>query len=110
MNARKHIQDELEALNSSLPAPNKPVFSPPEGYFENFAHSVLMKIKSGKQVTDELNELSPLLAGASKKMPYSVPDDFFSGISSQLDTITREEVQPSFFKEVGNKIPYQVPD
>jgi hypothetical protein len=81
MNTRKHIQEELKSLKSNLPyLIEKPVFTVPEGYFNNFAASVFAKINEGVAVsaTDELNELSAFLSSIKKEIPYNVPENYFS--------------------------------
>jgi hypothetical protein len=69
-------------------------FSVPEGYFEGFAQSVLDKIKVGsgpskrpETVQAELEALSPLLARASREMPYSVPEGYFDEIAPILSVL-----------------------
>jgi hypothetical protein len=77
-------------------------FSVPQGYFEGFAQSVLDRIKDAsktgsgptKQAKDtaesaqaELAPLSPLLAQASRKMPYSVPEGYFDEIAPILSVL-----------------------
>lgn len=112
MNSRIHIQSELEELNSSLPFNVKmPVFNVPEGYFESFADGVLALVK-GKQAvspSDELTDLSPLLAGISRKMPFSVPENYFDETALNLPAITEEERLPQFLSVAGKSMPYEVP-
>jgi hypothetical protein len=112
MDSRTHIQSELKELNSSLPFNVKmPVFNVPEGFFEGFAESVLAKIK-GKQAvspSDELAELSPLLAGISRTMPYSVPDNYFNEASSSLPELMQEEQLPELLLGIDKTMPYEVP-
>ena len=105
------IQIELTELNSSLAFSKLPeVYSVPEGYFENFAQSVLQKIEQNNvSASEELETLSPLLAGLSRQMPYTVPQGYFSEISSQIPGITSEEVLPEILVKVGKSMPYAVP-
>lgn len=112
MSSRKHIQSELQDLNSSLPFDMKePVFDVPQGYFENFASGVLAKIKGELSVlpSSELESLSPLLAGLSRKMPYSVPDGYFSGTDEVLQALVRDEPLPDVLLQAGKQMPYEVP-
>lgn len=112
MNNRTAIQEELKQLNSRLPAEVKePVFNVPEGYFENFAASLLARIKGEGATTaaDELQMLSPLLAAIPKQNPYSVPADYFQRTATDLPLLTKEETVPSFLSEAGKRLPYAVP-
>jgi hypothetical protein len=99
-------------LNSSLPFNVKmPVFNVPEGYFESFAEGVLAKIK-GKQAvspSDELAALSPLLAGISRKMPFSVPESYFDEATMALPGLIREERLSEVLSGASKTMPYEVP-
>lgn len=112
MNSRSHIQSELMELNSSLPFNVKePVFDVPEGYFENFAAGVLAKIK-GKltdSVTGEVAEISPLLAGLSRKMPYSLPENYFEQAATELPGLIKDDSLPEILSSAGKSMPYRVP-
>jgi hypothetical protein len=112
MSSRKYIADELRELSSTLPSHvNTPVFSVPEGYFENFAASVLRRLKEETAVSaaDELASLSPLLAGLSKKMPYDVPQNYFPSLSEEVPALIQEDELPAFLAEHSKKTPYEVP-
>lgn len=79
--------------------PNKilnlnPAMEVPEGYFEGFAASVIDKIKAAKQVDavpEEIEQHSPLMYTAGKKMPYSVPEGYFDSFSKKIE----ERLQPA---------------
>lgn len=113
MSSRKYIHDELRELNSTLPSHVKePVFSVPEGYFENFAASVLMRLKQEEAVesaADELTSLSPLLAGLSKKMPYDLPSNYFTTLSEDVPSLMQEDELPAILAEHPKTNPYEVP-
>lgn len=112
MSSRKHIQDELRELNSTLPSHVKePVFSVPEGYFENFAASVLARVKEETAVSaaDELASLSPLLAGLSKTMPYDIPQNYFSTLSDDVPALIHQDELPAILAEPPRTNPYEVP-
>src|SRR6476661_7700312 len=98
MNSRNAIQQELNDLRSSLPLTNneQPVFTVPEGYFENLAASVLAKIKSQSPVSaaTELEALSPVLAAIPKQTPYSVPENYFTHLATGLPALVHEEALP----------------
>jgi hypothetical protein len=105
MTGRNNIQAELNELNSSLPAGmQEPVFNLPKGYFENFAASVLARIKSDS-ARDEMAELSPLLAGIPKTTPFAVPENYFSS----LQPLPAEDELPAVLKYIGKEMPYELP-
>ena len=106
-----NIQDELRSLNSGLPGSNSqhPPFSVPEGYFDGLAASILAKVKAQTlSPADELQELSPLLAGISKQMPYSLPAGYFDENMATLPFLTGE-TESMVLKAIGKELPYTVP-
>jgi hypothetical protein len=112
MNHHIDIQNELNELNSSLALLRKqPVFNVPDGYFENFAGSVLLRIKQEQSFSpsEELGSLSSLLSGISKKMPYSVPENYFTTLDNELPALLKEEVLPDELSVLKKKVPYEVP-
>jgi hypothetical protein len=111
MNSRKHIQEELTELKSLLPLEKGPeVFSVPQGYFDGFAASVLQKLKGEipGSVSEELGSIYSLLAGISKKMPFTVPENYFTTNTEGLSDLVSEEVIPDFLQG-GKQLPYSVP-
>lgn len=110
MNSPITTQQELEALNSTLPAGMVAVFSVPDGYFEGFAFSVLSRIRESELVLakDELADLSPFLANLPRQMPFSVPENYFSSLSNDIPLFTTDHL-PSIFLEVNRKNPYIAP-
>jgi hypothetical protein len=110
MNSRNAIHEELQELSSSLPMDKQPVFTVPEGYFENFAAAVLAKIKSqhATETDTELQELSPMLAAISKKMPFAVPEGYFSNLAKDIPAITADDELPAFLQH-AKQMPYTVP-
>jgi hypothetical protein len=110
MKQSKTIQEELASLNSSLPYNiDEPVFNVPENYFENFAQSVLNKIrKQEPAVSTELTELSPLLSGISKIMPYQIPENYFEELTLEIPAIISDEALPAVI-DFSKSNPYQVP-
>lgn len=114
MNSKKAIQEELEALGSKLPVENaQPVFDLPEGYFENFAASVLAKVKGVEHelsAAEELNGLSPLLAGLPRTTPYTVPENYFSNLSQTIPALITEDEAPVMLQGMSKTLPYSVPD
>ena len=112
MNNRNTIQNELNELNSGLNSDlNQHPYSVPEGYFEGLANSILAKIKAEMPVSpfEEIAELSPLLAGISKKLPYSVPDDYFSLNIEGLQAFTSENEESLVLSFIDKEMPYEVP-
>lgn len=79
---RADILSELNEISQIVEnLPFSPVFTVPKGYFDRFHEILMQRIrKEGKQdISAELEEISPLLAGRlSKKMPFSLPEGYFS--------------------------------
>src|SRR5215213_6950299 len=101
MNSRNNIKDELKELNSQLPLEKGPeVYSVPQGYFDRFAGLMLQKIRAEQAVSalEEIASLSPLLAGLSKKMPFAVPEGYFSQNIEDVPILVNEEVLPDFLQ------------
>lgn len=111
MNSRNTIQDELNALNSGLNSNSNNPYSVPEGYFDGLAASVLAKIKGVTPVSamEELVELSPVLAGVPKKMPYAVPEDYFQSNIEGLTAFTSESDESLVLSFIEKDMPYEVP-
>ncbi len=112
MNSRLTIQQELKELSSLIPHDlEQPVFTVPEGYFENFAATVWTKLRGQHQQTphDELNELSPVLAAIPKKMPFAVPENYFSGFTQTIPGLVAEDELPELLQSIGRQMPQTVP-
>lgn len=112
MNTRIHIQEELNGLNSQLPSETSGTpYSVPEGYFEGFAASVLSKIRAVPELSarEEIAELSPLLAGISRKMPYELPDQFFQTLDEDLLFIMADEEESVTLSMIKKDMPFEVP-
>lgn len=58
----------------------------PAGYFENLSDSILNKIRAIESGSpkEELEVLSPLLSGLSKKAPFSIPQGYFEDLASNI--------------------------
>lgn len=71
-------------------------FSVPPGYFDQFPSKILSAVKTeglfDSEVKKELYEISPLLAGMVKKMPFSVPEGYFNSFS-ELGLFKKETVE-----------------
>lgn len=101
------IKAELESLGSGLPLPANAPLSVPDGYFEGFPAAMLAKIKADSlTAAEETAAISPLLSGLSRKMPYSLPADYFTDNLSGLKGLVAEEAIPYFGKTAQ---PYSVP-
>lgn len=70
----------------------------PAGYFGQLPYLILQKVHAA-DVQEELEALSPLLAGLPKAFPLSVPPDYFKQLSQQLlqniTTDTTEQALPA---------------
>lgn len=112
MNDQDNIQNELNELNSNLPANGGSLpFAVPEGYFDGLAASVLAKIKAQSlSAADELQELSPLLASASKVLPYRLPEGYFTENLMAVSSLIQEEKESPVLVAIGKDLPYTVPE
>ena len=105
-----NAQDELRGLNSSLPAGNNP-YTVPEGYFAGLADSVLAKIKEQSEPASiEIAQLSPLLAGISRRMPYSLPENFFESSLAELPVLITDKEESPVLSYIGKSMPYFLPE
>ena len=112
MNNRNTIQDELNELNSGLDSGlNNTPYSVPEGYFDGLATAVLAKIKGEQTVSasEEIAQLSPLLAGISKTLPYEVPEGFFQSNLDDVRAFTSEDEESLVLSFIDKEMPYEVP-
>ncbi|HVG42071.1 MAG TPA: hypothetical protein VM888_10720 [Chitinophagaceae bacterium] len=112
MNSNNAIQDELKDLGSTLTHEHaRPVFDLPESYFENFAASVLARIKREQEVNahDELKNLSSTLSAIPRKMPFSIPEAYFSSLTQDLPSLIKEDSLPQMLDVPTRTVPYEVP-
>jgi hypothetical protein len=112
MNRSNHIQDELNGLNSSLPSEvNSGPYAVPDGYFDEFAATVLARIKGSQSLTaaEEISQLSPLLAGISRSMPFELPAGYFQSNIDVLPAITFDEEESLVLSFIDKEMPYEVP-
>jgi hypothetical protein len=58
----------------------------PTGYFENLSDIILNKVRAIESGSpkEELEVLSPLLSGLSKKAPFSIPQGYFEELPSNI--------------------------
>jgi hypothetical protein len=62
-----------------------PASDVPAGYFDNFATVMLQKVRS-ISVTEELDEVAPMLNRLDKTMPYHLPEGYFANWKPELAT------------------------
>jgi hypothetical protein len=88
MQKGKDIVDELREIAPGAVWPDaSPLSGPPAGYFDGLPEVVLQRARMEKSasVQDELDSLSPLLAGARKQQaPYSVPEGYFEALPGRI--------------------------
>ncbi|MFY7841131.1 MAG: hypothetical protein ACOVP7_12690 [Lacibacter sp.] len=68
----------------------------PAGYFDTLADNILLKVKAeanSTAIADELQELSPVLAGISKRNVYEVPAGYFDTVTANISTQLKPEVK-----------------
>lgn len=82
MSTRITILNELKEISpevAKIPVTNP--YQVPQGYFEEFARKVMMRIKTeGLSAKEELETISPLLSGLSKQMPFAAPVGYFKNL------------------------------
>lgn len=108
MNPSENIQAELQEISPLLASnpDRKPVFAVPDRYFEDLPALMLAQVtgetdqKLAKD-SQELAEISPVLAGLQRKMPYSVPQGFFDEVAIP--------VKGSILDGLEKTNPYSVP-
>ena len=74
----------------------------PQGYFDTLSNSILSKIKAQQNIqtaSEELSELSPMLAGLSKANLYEVPVGYFENLATGVTEKTSETKVVSMFSK-----------
>lgn len=74
----------------------------PQGYFDTLSDTILSKIKEQQNIqtaSEELSELSPLLAGLSKANLYEVPVGYFETLPAGVTKKTTETKVVSMFSK-----------
>lgn len=88
-------------------------FRVPPGYFEGLPAGMLLKIKEfDKSARQEIEELSPLLAGISRQTPYTVQEEYFQQ-DAELNAVKNRMVEneiSGLLKSLRPKSTYTVPD
>lgn len=79
------IANELREIipNAEWTALKPALAGVPAGYFDQLPGQILQKVRAA-DVQEELELLSPLLAGVPKSLPLSVPPGYFGQLSQQL--------------------------
>ena len=75
----------------NLPAKEIITQKVPEGYFENLADSILHKIKAAAVVSvdEEMETLSPVIAGIGKENIFKVPEGYFENPILAIHQVTQ---------------------
>jgi hypothetical protein len=109
MNNPENIEFNGNGFDDGLPRPENP-HSVPEGYFEGLAGSIMSRIRSMEgEAASEIENLSPLLAGISRQMPYEVPEGYFQRITHEALTIVGPEPELTVLSTVTRHMPYELP-
>lgn len=112
MNSRNTILEELKSLESTLPAELQgSAYAVPAGYFEDFPTLMLLRIRAEMAASpaEEINSISPLLAGISRKMPFAVPGNYFGDNQDQLVTVMAGDEESLVLSFISKEMPYEVP-
>ncbi|RYY99688.1 MAG: hypothetical protein EOO11_04115 [Chitinophagaceae bacterium] len=109
MTERRNIAQELQEAGSKLPADLTVLpYAVPAGFFEAFPGRLLARLhtEAAPDPAAELESLSPLLAGLSRNMPFTVPEGYF-GAAPAIPGVAE---LPALLATHDRKLPYAVPD
>ena len=67
-------------------------------------------MKTNHGISEELISMGSILAGYSRKMPYSVPEDFFTGFAYNIQGTIKNLNEPEIVPAWGKTLPYTLPD
>lgn len=124
MTQRSHILQELEELNSRLPAADPGASQPyqvPAGYFEALPGLLLQRIKAleASTVKEETTHMAPSLSHLPRTLPFTVPDGYFDQLPEQVLARVQAEQEENPADELARlspllgglkkETPYQVP-
>jgi hypothetical protein len=105
MKQGKEIVDELKGIAPEMPVTATP-YSVPEGYFDAFPAKLMQLLRQEEQavssVEEELESLSPFLAGLPRKTPFEAPAGYFNQLEINLEAITQAP-------ETGKVVPMKAP-
>jgi len=99
MNRRKEILDELNEAAPTLADAElrQAPYKVPAGYFEALPATILSRLRSegADSVEGELQAISPILSGISKKMPFSTPAGYFESLTPSIRVANGQERKPA---------------
>lgn len=79
----------------------------PEGYFDNLSQNILSKIEG--TVANELQAISPFIAGLKKVTPYEVPENYFEDAAGTISSQVAAEQVPPVLQHINKTQPFEVP-
>lgn len=79
----------------------------PDGYFDNLSHNILSKIEG--TVANELQAISPFIAGLKKVTPYEVPENYFEDVAGTISSQVAAEQVPLVLHHINKRQPFEVP-
>ncbi|UYQ93240.1 hypothetical protein MKQ68_24460 [Chitinophaga horti] len=102
MKKGKDIADELREIAPGMPVPGHPDYRVPEGYFDALPGMIMQRL-GATAVQEELEELSPFLAGMPKRTPFEAPPGYFGQLRPDLAGMTDSETKViSMPRRTGN--------
>jgi hypothetical protein len=114
-----NILNELKAISPTVAnLPGQVLYTVPDGYFENFAATMLLLAKTQHQnANEETQTLSALLHGLKKHHTYQAPDNYFNDLpvslvegAKAIDFVNSElENLSPLMSNLRNKNVYSVP-
>ena len=79
----------------------------PAGYFDTLSNNILSKIEG--TAVNELQKISPLLAGIKKVNPFEVPVNYFEQVPPDVISQVEEDNIPALLEGVNKMQPFEVP-
>lgn len=79
----------------------------PAGYFDDLSNNILSKIEG--TVANELQEISPFMAGIKKINPFEVPVNYFEQVPADMVAQVEEENIPAVLQGANTVQPFEVP-
>ncbi len=108
MKPAEPILEEMQTLSPRLAVSLRQAlpYRAPAGYFDTLPLLLLARVTASDATTskapaEEISELSPLLAGISRKMPFATPTGYFSQPPVSA---------PGLLDGLSKEVPYAVPD
>jgi hypothetical protein len=69
----------------------------------------MVQLQNDLSAVDEMEMLSPLLAGLSRQTPFSLPEGYFDSNLHALPAFSASEELPAVLAKAGRSMPYEVP-